>query len=543
MNKILLFLALLGPNFCKSQTIGLIQHDSSSTDNGYVLFAPIGSNETYLIDKCGYQVHSWHSAFKPGQSVYLLENGMLLHSGNANNSTFTAGGKGGKIELLNWNGSVQFTYTLSNSLTCQHHDIKYLPNGNILAIAWELKTNSEAINAGRNPLFTSLTVWSEKIIEIDPTGQNTANIVWEWHLWDHLIQDFDETKPNYGNVVEHPELVNINFEASANSSDWIHLNAIDYNSELDQILLSSHSFNEIWIIDHSTTTQEAASHTGGNSGKGGDLIYRWGNPQSYNEGLPSDQKLFGQHNAQWIPEGMPFANSILLFNNGLNRPSGNYSTAEIITPPVDGFNYEQSFPYLPGTSTWIYNENNINNYYAQNISGAQMLSNGHVLLCNGPEGLFSEIDNSMQNCWKYINPISNQGALSQGSSPSQNQVFRVAFYPSDFAGLAGQPLIPSSVLEDINSLSELCSINTSQVENSKTHFQIFPIPSHDKLYIELPHSTWLINLYDLFGNLISTQKSSTSNIEINTKEFPTGMYILIATNQEGLSFQKKVIFD
>ena len=60
---------------------------------------------------------------------------------------------------------------------------------------------------------------------------------------------------------------------------------------LDQIVLSNHNLSEIWIIDHSTTTLEAASHSGGNSGKGGDLLYRWGNPQAYDQGTGADQLL------------------------------------------------------------------------------------------------------------------------------------------------------------------------------------------------------------------------------------------------------------
>jgi hypothetical protein len=77
-----------------------------------------------------------------------------------------------------------------------------------------------------------------------------------WHLTDHLVQDFDATKPSYNSIATNPQLVNINYNASATNSDWIHLNSIDYNPQLDQILLSSHNFDEIWIIDHSTTTSQ-----------------------------------------------------------------------------------------------------------------------------------------------------------------------------------------------------------------------------------------------------------------------------------------------
>ena len=87
--------------------------------------------------------------------------------------------------------------------------------------------------------------------------------------------------------------------------DWLHINAVAYNAELDQIMLSVFEFSEIWVIDHSTTTAEAAGHEGGKYGKGGDLLYRWGNPRAYRAGTVKDQKLFGQHNAHWIAKGFP----------------------------------------------------------------------------------------------------------------------------------------------------------------------------------------------------------------------------------------------
>lgn len=123
-------------------------------------------------------------------------------------------------------------------------------------------------------------------------------------------------------MVSNPQLIDLNYAATANTEDWQHINAIDYNADLDQILLSSHNSDEIWIIDHSTSTQEAKTNLGGNSKKGGGLLYRWGNPHSYDNGTVNDQKLFGQHNAQWIAKGLPFENQIMIFNNGNGRTGG-----------------------------------------------------------------------------------------------------------------------------------------------------------------------------------------------------------------------------
>lgn len=438
----------------QTSTVGLIRNDTGALNDGYVLFAPIGSTTTYLINKCGKQVKTWPSTYKPGQSCYILTDGSLLRPGNANNTTFNAGGKGGVIEKIDWNGNVTWTYMLSDALKCQHHDIKALPNGNILAIAWESKTNTEAIAQGRNPNLVPATVWSEQIIEIKPTGTSGGTIVWEWHLWDHLVQDFDPTKPNYGTVASSSKLINLNYNASATNQDWIHLNSIDYNASLDQILVSSHSFNEVWIIDHSTTTAQAKSHSGGNSGSGGDLLYRWGNPVAYITGTTT--QLFGQHNAYWIESGFPFEKQIMIFNNGNGRTGGNYSTIEIIKPPVNGYNYIQSFPYGPTATSWNYNYGNPNNVYAQNISGAQQLSNGNVLFCNGPAGVFTEVNSNGDMVWQYVNLVATSGILKQNDVVAQNSVFRSTFYPKSFSGFSERTLTATTTIEDVNALAASC---------------------------------------------------------------------------------------
>src|SRR5262249_11272585 len=155
---------------------------------------------------------------------------------------------------------------------------------------------------------------------------------------------------------------------------YTHCNGVAYNADLDQIAVSVWRFSEFWIIDHSTTTAEAAGHQGGRSGKGGDLLYRWGNPRAYRAGAKADQKLFSQHNVHWIPKRRPGAGNILLFNNGVDRPGGNHSSVDELVPPVDS---QGGYLVKPGTACgpdrpiWSYAAPKKEDFFSSFISGAQ----------------------------------------------------------------------------------------------------------------------------------------------------------------------------
>ena len=498
-------------NLNAQQTVGLFTQNAGSAE-GYVLFSPISSNNSYLIDKCGDLVHSWTGTHHPGQSVYLLQNGNLLRPGSTNNNVFTAGGNGGIVELFDWNSNLIWSYNLSSTTQCQHHDIRILPNGNVLAIVWELKTANEAVAVGRNPSLLGTTLWSEKIVELQPVGTNSANIVWEWHAWDHLIQDFDSTKANYGNVSQHPELININFTAST-ASDWLHCNALDYNPTLDQIILSAHNFSEVWIIDHSTSTTESSSHSGGVHSRGGDLMYRWGNSAAYNRGLTSNKKLFGQHNVRWIEDGMPNARSILVFNNGPGRPGGSYSTIDQFTPPIDSagnYSIATNLPYLPDSAFWKYTAPTPTDFYSMNISGAQRLPNGNTIICEGTKGNFFEIDSTKTTVWKYVNPIGQNGAVSQGTMPAMNAVFRCSYYPLNYSGFNGQVLTPGNPIE-LNPLPYNCNMITSIAESPFSSTILIQAVNPFTTQIEIISTLNLLDvslsLVDLTGRIIQQKKS------------------------------------
>jgi hypothetical protein len=217
-------------------------------------------------------------------------------------------------------------------------------------------------------------------------------------------------------------------------------------------MLSAHNLHELWIIDHGTTMAEAAGHTGGKRGKGGDILYRWGNPLAYRAGTKADQQLFAQHNTHWIPKGLPGAGHALVFNNGGGRPGGNASSADEIAMPVDtkgSYKLRPMAPFGPNKATWSYLSPKKGEFYSGYISGAQRLPNGDTLICAGADGIFFEVTPEKDIVWKYVNPVrkGGPGTLKTGGAPTAGAVFRAYRYAPDYPGLAGRNLTATLTVE------------------------------------------------------------------------------------------------
>ena len=397
-----------------------------------ILFSPFTSTSIFLVTLDGRSLHEWHTDFAPGYSVYLLPNGNLLRANSIPERPFSTlqGSNGGRVEMLDWNSNVVWRFDYATTAGQQHHDVFYMPNnGHVLMVAWERRTSAEAVAAGRDAgtLPAEGELWVDKVVEVDPA---TSQVVWEWRTWDHLL-------PPGEAAAAHPEFVDPNFVATPNV-DWTHANAVFYNASLDQVMLSVRNFSEFWVIDHSTTTAQAAGHAGGRTGRGGDLLYRWGNPRAY--GLDAPQQLFGQHNAQWIASGLPGAGNMLVFNNGdVNaRP---YSKVTELVPPVraDGsYEYDPSRGYLPAAPLWEYVATPPESFFAPIISGAQRLVSGNTLVTVGTEGRWFEVTPQGQTVWSYV--------VTDTAGATGYLVFRAVRYEPGYEGLAQQTLTPGDLL-------------------------------------------------------------------------------------------------
>ena len=411
---------------------GLIVHETESFE-GYTLYAhTLAANNTgdflhahgfvYLIDHMGRLIHTWGPNSET-RLAKLLDNGNLLITGNRE---------------IDAEGNVVWEYPYS-----QHHDILKMPNGNVLFLSRVGIPREEAINLGVNPAnLLCPTLRATHIVEVRPTGPTEGEVVWRWSPLDHLIQDFDQGKPNYGAVDDHPERIDVNFNLVLaecdlhDRADWLHANSLDYNADLDQIMITARHFSEIWIIDHSTSIEEAAGHSGGNAGKGGDLLYRWGNPRAYRQGTAADQRLFWPHNAHWIPDGLPGAGNVLVFNNGREYPGfeRGYSSVDEFALPVAGYTYrlDEGSAYGPNEVVWRYVANPPDSFYARAGSGAQRLPNGNTLVTHGPANQIFEVTREGKNVWEFALP--RAGNL--------HRAYRAYRYAPDYPGLRSLDLTP-----------------------------------------------------------------------------------------------------
>ncbi len=480
---------------------------TDEASEGYTLICPLRSKTTLLLDMQGEVVHRWESEYAPGNSVYLQDNGRLLRACRLSDTpVFSGGGQGGMIQEHEWDGTVTWEFRYADEEHLHHHDFAPLPSGNVLLIAWEMRTNEQAIAAGRDPAqLGDKGFWPDFVVEIEPIRPEGGKVVWEWHAWDHLIQDFDPEGANHGDVTAHPERIDINGdhrreppmteaqrlrqleieremkalgyagdededEATGGGArrrraggDWLHTNSIDYDPDFDLILLSVRRMSEVWVIDHSTTTAQAAGRSGGRFGKGGDLLYRWGNPRTYGAGTAADRRLFLQHDAQWVP-GPELAFTV--FNNGEGRPGKPWSTVDEVVISFDeqgGFLREPGSAFQPVDASWTYAASDKHTFFSSFISGAQRLPNGNTLICSGAQARIFEINSRGEVVWDYHNehggdvtegsrgpggrrpggPGGGRGAAGGGrGGPGMNAkgLFRATRLPTDHPGLAGKDL-------------------------------------------------------------------------------------------------------
>lgn len=364
---------------------GLEVFDGDKVYDGLILVNDASANSVYLMDKTTEIFHEWNlNGKRLGNDAFLLDDGRLLAMLESENPEITLGGFGGLLSLLDKNGIVEWSFEYSNENHIAHHDSEMLPNGNILFLSWEKKSLEQANQIG----FSAGTeIIYDAILEINPESNE---IVWQWHMWDHLIQDYDETKENFGVVNTNPRRIDINYlEVENSSGDVSHANGIDYDSDNNLIYLSVNYYSEIWVIDHSTSTEQASTSIGGNYDVGGDLLYRFGNPSAYKN--QQGARIFDRNHHPNLLVGEKKGN-ILVFSNGLNAGQSTVYELEIpnnLTLEADKNNEPKII--------WSFTNQAL---FSGRVSGADLLPNGNRIITEGDFG-FWEVSETGEILWRY----------------------------------------------------------------------------------------------------------------------------------------------
>ncbi|HEX2957073.1 MAG TPA: aryl-sulfate sulfotransferase [Chitinispirillaceae bacterium] len=508
--------------------------DLHAFSEGYVLTGSYGGTTTVLLDSTGKTIHSWdHRSLanpKNGYSCYLLKNGNLLRSaivpdGTAHSSMSPAQGI---IQEIDPKGKIVWSFTFASTDSgMTHHDMKPMSNGHILAVVFvpltKEKMKASGIDTSLIPRMSSTKfLLSEKIIEIDPKAEGGAKIVWEWKIHDHVIPD--------AQAAEHPELISGSIVKQAfYGNQWVHLNGLDYNEKLDMIIFSSRVFSECFIIDHGTTIQEAAGHTGGKRGKGGDILYRWGNPANYK--ASGATKLNVLHCVNWIPEGYPGEGNIIFFHNNASSSGGNKSFSQVVEIKLpmntDGsFTKSSGQPFSPTAPTWLFAPTE--NFSSPAMSSAFRLPNGntltHLAYPSSGDGSTNmntasqllEVDKDQNILWKSTIDIDSRSTPTPGMSSNFNPA-KIMYYNNNYQGVK----------------SLLSGVSTKKaITNSRTQPLLYR--TSGKIVISDINASD-VSIFDVQGKIYGSFVPTGNSISIDTYTFSPGIYYVKIISKDGSS--------
>jgi len=450
-----------------------------NTYDGYTFFG-VRSN-TYLIDMEGRVAHTW----PVGTNPHLLTNGNVLDTAGADVNGFTG------LTEVDWDGNTVWSYTESRTGYSPHHDFLRIYNSKLgtnttLYIAAKSVSSNACVAAGCNPASSAYTnAQVDAVVEVDMA----ENVVWEWCFFDHGIQDFDPSKSNCvgtgRSISDYPGRLNLNLPGRPVTNDWLHCNALDYNTSLDQIVITA-AGGEFYVIDHGNTfiAGDPVTSIALAASTNGDFLYRFGDPARYSQGsLPSitpnwtvsttgNKQIGASSGAQWIPAGLPGAGHFLVYNNGgdlfettpqsyifeingylnastndtgayVNPPTANYYTW---SPP--GHDTDKQKKSMSRQITWMYYSMANQGMFSHLDSGIQRLPNCNTLVCDSTEGHIFEVTSNGVAVWEYINPVTADGIITykRDNWPMYNAIFRAYRYDTNHPALAGRTLTAQSTI-------------------------------------------------------------------------------------------------
>jgi len=352
------------------------KYDPSKAFYGYTLFGPAGGTEVYLINMEGNFVHRWCAPRQLALHGKLLQKGKLL-VGQRNFESPIIDMPGAGGELIELDWDGNVVWKYEDPYL-NSHDFDRWENGNTLVTHWAPVPEDIAIQVkgGIPGSEREGVMWGDVIQEVTPHGE----IIWEWKTWEHMDFETDILCP----LCPRDTLTYINSLVALPDGN---------------ILTHFRLINTIAVIDKNT----------------GDITWKWG----------ADQ-LGHAHNPTMLENG-----NVLIFDNGFHRR-------------ILGIGFPFSRVIEINTNTgeieWEYKDPNPFAFYSSLISGAQRLSNGNTLICDGTNGRLFEVTHDKEIVWEFHSPFFYP--YRSEAFGINSWVFRAYRFDPEYEGLKGRELDP-----------------------------------------------------------------------------------------------------
>lgn len=402
---------------------GTTIYDPEKCWNGYTVLQCMQFGAA-LVDMNGNLVKRWKNLQGLPSANKILPGGYIIGTTGQRNPKF---GFQDNVNLvqLDWEGNVVWSfdkYDLVSDphrkktwMARQHHDYQrdgspvgyYVPGmapqvdgGNTIMLCHKNRVNRE---------ISEKMLIDDAVIEVTWDGQ----IVWEWACSDHF-SEFGFSEEARNTMARNPGIV----PAGGGMGDWMHMNSIsklgpnrwyqsgDERFDPENLIFSGRETNILAIIEKKT----------------GNIVWKVGPYYTETEALRNLRQIIGPHHAHMIPEGLPGAGNILVYDNGgmagygapnPGSPDGrrnalrDFSRVMEFDPVTLEIKWQYPAPGGPGGPGIG------GRLYSSFMSSAQRLPNGDTLITEGGTGRLIEVNIEGEIVWEFVSPWKDRrGSLS-----------------------------------------------------------------------------------------------------------------------------------
>ncbi|MBN2239831.1 MAG: aryl-sulfate sulfotransferase [Dehalococcoidales bacterium] len=397
---------------------GTTIYDPNKCWNGYTIIQCMFFGAA-LIDMNGNLVRHWKHLQGLPSANKIFPGGYIMGATAQRNPKF---GFQDNLDLvqLDWEDNVVWKFDhydfVKNSqrkkmwMARQHHD--YQRDGN--PVGYYVPGMEPNVSGGntlivchknlKNPEISEKLLVDDAVIEVTWDGE----IVWEWNCNEHF-KEFGFSEEARNTMYRNPNVM----PAGGGMGDWMHLNCISkigpnkwyeegnetFNPE--NLVFSGRQTNILAIIEKST----------------GNIIWQVGPDYTKTEALRNLKQIIGPHHVHMIPEGLPGAGNMLVYDNGGTAGYGAPNPGSVTGVSNALRDYSRVIEFDPVTLEIIWQYPDMRGpggpmmggrLYSSFMCSAQRLVNGNTLITEGATGRLIEVNKEGKIVWEFVSPWKNR---------------------------------------------------------------------------------------------------------------------------------------